>query len=198
MTTPMHSPGIHEDILHAALDTFIERAWADVTVHDIAARAGVEAVIIERNFANLEELYRAAVSLFANETIGRAEAELPPSGAREQLAMVCARAWDTLLTPEFAGLHRVAVATKITAPHLSRDFRRLYVDRWKALLDRILERGAATGELRPNAVVAGRIISSSLLLQAIWCSDAAQTSRADSRVVQDLLDVVLEGIARDT
>jgi hypothetical protein len=136
------------------------------------------------------------VQYFADRTIGRAEAELPPSGAREQLAMVCARAWDTLLTPEFSALHRVAVATKLTAPHLARDFRALYVDRWKELLDRILARGAASGELRPNAVSAGRIISSSLLLQAVWCSDAAQTSRTDSRVVQDLLDVVLDGIGR--
>jgi AcrR family transcriptional regulator len=185
-----------DEILDAAVDVFIERAWDDVQLEDVAARAQIDVADLRQTFPDREELYRAAVTAFANQTIGRAEAELPPSGARDQLAMVCARAWDTLLTPEFAGLHRVAVTSKLKAPHLAQDFRRLYVDRWKALFDRVLARGAQAGELRPNAVNAGRIISSSLLLQAIWCSDASMNSRADSRVVQDLLDVVMEGIAR--
>jgi TetR/AcrR family transcriptional repressor of mexJK operon len=190
------TPARQDEIIDAAVDVFIERAWDDVRLEDVAARAKIDVSELRQLFPDREELYRAAVTAFANHTIGRAEAELPPSGARDQLAMVCARAWDTLLTPEFAGLHRVAVASKLKAPHLAQDFRRLYVDRWKALLDRVLTRGAQSGELRPNAAVAGRIISSSLLLQAIWCSDASMTSRADSRVVQELLDVVMEGIAK--
>jgi len=64
-------------------------------------------------------------------------------------------------------------------------------------LDTVLTRGAASGEFRPNAPAAGRVLSSSLLLQAIWCNDADRLAPANkSRVVQEMLEIVLEGIAR--
>src|SRR5262249_40232730 len=109
-------------------------------------------------------------------------------------AMVCARAWDTMRMREFTALYRTAVTLKATAPALAQSFRDQFVERWRDLLVRVLARGIASGELRPNAVAAARIISSSLLLQAVWCADAADQP-APNRVVQELLDVVMDGIA---
>jgi len=141
-------------------------------------------------FGNREALFAEAVASLAQQTVSRAEVELPEGGAREQLVMLCARAWDTLRTPEFTALYRTAIALKATNPALSCAFRERFVDRWKDLLSRVIARG----ELRPNAAAAARIISSSLLLQAVWCSDADPTWNS-GRVVQEMLDVILDGIA---
>jgi AcrR family transcriptional regulator len=145
-------------------------------------------------FGSREALFAEAISSLARHTVSRAEAELPAGSAREQLVMLCARAWDTLRTPEFTALYRSAIALKATNPALAYAFRERFVDRWKDLLSRVIDRGIARGELRPNAGAAARIISSSLLLQAVWCSDADATWNS-GRVVQEMLDVILDGIA---
>lgn len=197
MATPALSPEKREDVVQAALDTFVERPWLDVRLEEIAARAGVDAGEVQQAFGNREGLYRAALETYATQTVSRAEAELPQGSARAQLEMVCARAWDTLRTPQFTALYRVAVVLKVIDPSLSQGFREYLVERWRRLIDGVLSRGAASGEFRPTAPAAGRVISSSLLLQAIWCNDADRLAPANkSRVVQELLDIVLEGIAR--
>ena len=187
-----------EEIVLAALDTFVEQSWFDVRLDAVARRAGADPDDVRRAFGTREELFRAALALFARQTVERAGNELPRGSARDQLRMVCDRAWETLRTPQFGALYRIAFALKPTTPSLGQDFRTLFVDRWKRLLDQVLTRGIASGELRPNAASAARIISSSLLLQAIWCTNAEADhvpGPAANRVVSDLLDIILEGIA---
>lgn len=197
MGLPVLSPEKREDVVQAALDVFVDRPWLEVSVEDIAARAGVDTESVEQAFGNREGIYRAALEAFATQTVSRAEAELPQGSARAQLEMVCARAWDTLRTPQFTALYRTAVVLKLIDPSLSQEFRENLVERWRRLLDAVLTRGAGSGEFRTNAPAAGRVISSSMLLQAIWCNDADRLAPANkSRVVQDMLDIVLEGIAR--
>ncbi|HEY2806832.1 MAG TPA: TetR/AcrR family transcriptional regulator C-terminal ligand-binding domain-containing protein [Gemmatimonadales bacterium] len=195
MISPTLSPEKREEVVQAALDTFVERPWLEVTLEAIASSAGADAGQVEEAFGSREGLYRAALEVYTTQTVSRAEAELPQGSARAQLEMVCARAWDTLRTPQFTALYRVAIVLKLVDPSLSQHFRENIVDRWRRLLDTVLTRGAASGEFKPNAPAAGRVISSSLLLQAIWCNDAERLAPANkSRVVQELLDVVLEGI----
>jgi AcrR family transcriptional regulator len=191
------SPEKREEVVQAALDTFVERPWLEVRLEEIATRAGADAGQVERAFGSREGLYRAALAAYATQTVSRAEAELPQGSARAQLEMVCARAWDTLRTTQFTALYRVAVVLKMIDPSLSQEFREHLVERWRRLINEVLSRGAASGEFRPTAPTAGRVISSSLLLQAIWCNDADRLAPPNkSRVVQELLDIVLEGIAR--
>ncbi len=197
MSTGQLSPEKREEVVQAALDTFVERPWLEVRLDDIAARAGADPAVVEQVFGNREGLYRAALAVFTTQTVTRAEAELPRGSARAQREMVCARAWDTLRTPQFTSLYRVAIVLKLTDPSLSQEFREHLVERWRRLLDTVLSRGAASGEFRPNAPAAGRVIASSLLLQAIWCNEADRLEPANkSRIVQDMLDIVLDGIAR--
>ena len=193
MATPL-SAERRDDVVHAAFEAFVAHSWFEVQLEDVARRAGVSTEDVMAAFGSREALFAEAVASLARQTISRAETELPDGGAREQLAMLCARAWDTLRTPEFTALHRTALALKATNPALSYSFRERFVDRWKDLLSRVIARGVARGELRPNAAAAARIISSSLLLQAVWCSDS-DASWNSGRVVQEMLDVVLDGIA---
>jgi AcrR family transcriptional regulator len=44
-----------DELLHAALDTFVERTWAEVHLEDIAARAGVDVAELRRSFPGLED-----------------------------------------------------------------------------------------------------------------------------------------------
>jgi AcrR family transcriptional regulator len=196
MAAPRPTAERREEIVLAALDAFTEHAWFDVRLDAVARRAGVEVEEVREAFGTREGLYRAALELFATQTVGRAEAELPDGRACDQLRMLCDRAWDTLRTPQFGALYRVAIALKPTAPALGIEFREHFVERWKRLLDAVLARGIASGELRPGAAAAGRIISSSLLLQAIWCTgaEASGPHGPAQRVVPDLLGVVLDGI----
>ena len=183
-----------EDVVQAAFEAFVAHSWFDVQLEDIAHRAGVNVAEVLETFHSREELFAEAVASLARQTVARAETELPDGSTRDQLVMLCSRAWDTLRTPEFTALYRTAIALKATHPTLSYAFRDRFVDRWKDLLSRVLVRGVARGEPRPNAVSAARIISSSLLLQAVWCSDTDATWNS-GRVVQEMLDVVLDGIA---
>jgi len=192
MTTTL-SAERREDVVHAAFETFVSHSWFEVQLEDIAQRAGVGVDEVVEAFGSREALFAEAVASLAQQTVSRAEVELPDGGAREQLAMLCARAWDTLRTPEFTALYRTAIALKATNPALTYAFRERFVDRWKDLLSRVIARGVARGELRPNAAPAARIISSSLLLQAVWCSDS-DASWNSGRVVQEMLDVILDGI----
>jgi AcrR family transcriptional regulator len=183
-----------EDVVQAAFEAFVAHSWFEVRLEDIARRAGVSTDEVLAAFESREALFAEAVASLAQQTVSRAEVELPDGGAREQLVMLCARAWDTLRTPEFTALYRTAIALKATSPALSYAFRERFVDRWRDLLSRVIARGVARGELRPNAPAAARIISSSLLLQAVWCSDT-DAAWNSGRVVQEMLDVVLDGIA---
>ena len=193
MTTTL-SAERREDVVQAAFEAFVAQSWFEVRLEEIARRAGVSLNEVLETYQSREVLFAEAVASLARQTVARAETELPDGSARDQLVMLCARAWDTLRTPEFTALYRTAIALKATSPELSYAFRERFVDRWKDLFSRVIARGVARGELRPNAAAAARIISSSLLLQAVWCSDTDATWNS-GRVVQEMLDVILDGIA---
>lgn len=94
-----------EDILAAALSLFATDAWEEVTVEQIAKRAGVGKGTIYKHFASKHEIYAHLVIGFQNQTIDKIhqiDTDLP---VLEQFSLRLQAAWETHLSSR--ELHRV-------------------------------------------------------------------------------------------
>jgi hypothetical protein len=131
--------------------------------------------------------------------IAKACTALPPGTAVEQLRNFCGRTWELLHTPAYAALEGQWLTE---APHHA-DLTRFYAENVygtiHATLAAIVERGIASGELRPtDARAAARVILSALVTQAFWCNHPEPFGPAVAggchRAVADTLSLVLGGL----
>jgi AcrR family transcriptional regulator len=159
------------EILSAALASFAEHGFAATRLDDVAARAGVTKGTLYLYFDSKEELFKAVVRQQMVPNLERAEAMVAGSAASsldllERLVRTFAR--EVIGSP-IGAIPKLVLTEVGNFPDLARFYREAVVDRGKALLRKVIERGVAAGELRPvdveNTVTC---IVAPLLLAALW------------------------------
>jgi AcrR family transcriptional regulator len=158
------------EILSAALASFAERGFAATRLDDVAARAGVTKGTLYLYFRNKEELFKAVVRQELLPTIEWAEAMVAQSAASsmvmlEQLAELFSR----IISSRLSAIPKLVLTEAGNFPDLARFYLEEVVDRGKALLRKVLERGVETGEFRPidsESVVL--CVIAPLLLACLW------------------------------
>lgn len=191
-------------IIEAALDTFAERGLANARLDDIARRAGLSKGTIYLYFPNKEELFREVVRHTIVASIEAAEREIDAlSGpVAEAFAQFIRAYWALARDPHYVAIFRLVNAELHNFPDLVEFYADEAVTRSRRLVQRLIERGIASGEFRPVDVrVAARMVTASVVMHALWAHANSVCSRmlehGSDRLVQDIIDYHLHALRAD-
>jgi AcrR family transcriptional regulator len=158
-------------LLDAAFRIFAERGYRAVRLEDLAKAAGMTKGAIYYYFDSKEDLLRRALEhrhreVFAE--IGEAlRAERAPASAK--IRFVLRKVWQRWLEPGWGHAFRLLVGeVSVEFPAVFRMWAQEGPIRGWALVSNLIEEGIQAGEFRQDvdAVVAGRMVLSNLMLQA--------------------------------
>jgi AcrR family transcriptional regulator len=174
----------------ATLTELAEAGYSALSLESVARRAGVHKTTLYRRWGTREDLVLDAMLDRAGERIS-----VPATGSlREDLLELGRTAAANAATPEVAAMARAVVAQ---APHDSRlaaANRRFWDERLAldaAIVERAIERGEVAAGTEPR-----RVIES--LLGPIHLRLLLTGEPIDDAFLQDIVDVVVNGVARRT
>lgn len=189
-------------LLEAAFRTFAERGYRATRLDEVANAAGVTKGAIYYHFDGKEDLLRRAVltrhhAVFA-EITHAIEAEAAPASVRIRMAL--RRVWKHWMEPGWGHALRLMLGeVSLEFPALFRMWAEVGPVRGWNLVAALIEEGIASGEFRPDvdAEVAGRLVVSGLMLQAVLhvhmgLSDLAPCDQ--DRLFDSAVDVLLGGL----
>lgn len=138
-------------ILRAAMDEFVERGIAGMSIEQVAGRAGVGKLTVYRRYSSKEDLVARAIE---------AERAGIPDAADERFAGVpleklirraIPAAADTMVEPRFRGMVAQVFGASVSHPSLLETYWEHYVKPRRAATRVLLERARAEGVLAPDA-----------------------------------------------
>jgi AcrR family transcriptional regulator len=150
MTTPVRgrprSAQVDAAILEAARDLLASEGYARMTVEAVAARAGVGKAAIYRRYPGKPDLAAAAVAGLS------AAFALPDTGSVRSDVLTMLREFRGLME-RFHGLPVIGtmLAEQAHNPELLERFREQVIRPRRAMMQEVLRRGIARGELRGDA-----------------------------------------------
>ena len=159
------------ELIDAGLQEFATHGFAATRLEDVARRAGVVKGTIYRYFADKEALFLAAVrsriTPVFDEISGSAAAF--PGTTRELLQFILTVVHRRLVDSEAPVLIRIMIAEGERFPALTELYYREIVGKGRALLEAIVARGIARGEVRPGAAAElPLVIMAPAIMAAIW------------------------------
>jgi len=112
-----------EAIMEAALELFIEKGYAAVTVDEIIRKSGGSKSSVYEYFGTKEGLLHAIIASVANEVLTVADTPVAEgTDPRETLTNIGIKFCSEILTEKGIGLFRLAVSNSRRYPELSRMF----------------------------------------------------------------------------
>ncbi len=159
------------ELIEAGLAEFALRGFAGSRLEDVAGRAGVVKGTIYRYFADKEALFLAAVQSRATPVLGEIDrfVDAYPGTTRELIVFVLRTVYGRLVETDLSVLMRIIIAEGANFPALTALYHREMISKGRALLDRIVQRGIARGEVRANAAAdLAMIIMAPAIMATIW------------------------------
>ncbi|GEO80112.1 TetR/AcrR family transcriptional regulator [Pararhodospirillum oryzae] len=190
-----------QEVLEAALDTFVGRGFAATRMEDVARRAGVAKGTLYLYYASKEALFEAVVQAMLGTTIARLEGDLgeSPLSAGDRLRAVAQGMAGIIGDPRRAALPKLVIANAGSFPGLARFYYREVVCRGLGLIGRILAHGVATGEFRAiDPTVHARLFVAPVLMGAVWQTTFAaveETSVPPADLLHAHVELFLRGLA---
>lgn len=164
MTAPSDSPAYRrrkadrpDEIIAAALHEFHDRGFAGASMARIAKGAGVSRATLYLYFENKEALF-LAVAEEAMSGFTRAASEKIEIGdhtTEDTLRALFSQFYRTMMSTKNGALLRILISEGPAMPHLVEAYHSQILTTGRTLLERIIARGIARGEVRPDS--AGRI-----------------------------------------
>lgn len=192
-----------EEILRAALQSFVERGYAATRLEDVGARAGVSKGTVYLYFNNKEDLFRSAVRDCVVPYIQSGEEHIashqgnPLELLRELYERWCAVVTDPLL----GGLTKLMVAEAGNFPEVAHFYMDEVVKRTRALFAEVVQRCMDAGRLRRAPVdFVVRDLTAPILFAAMWRHSLASHDDTPLDVPHYLdfhLSLVLQGLQPD-
>ena len=137
----------HQAILNAARELLMAEGFAALRLEHVAARAGVGKATIYRRWASKEELAQELLTQLASPHI----AVLNSDNTREELLAAVVNPMRAVTETDFGPVIRALLSQIATDPSLGDPFRASVVQARRAEIARVVERGIARGDLRPDA-----------------------------------------------
>lgn len=158
-------------LLDAAFRMFAERGYRAVRLEELAEAAGMTKGAIYYYFDSKEDLLRRALEHRHREVFGEiAQALRAERGpASTKIRFVLRKVWQRWLEPDWGRAFRLLVGeVSVEFPAVFRIWAREGPIRGWALVSDLIQEGIQAGEFRQDvdALVAGRMVLSSLMLQA--------------------------------
>lgn len=192
-----------EEILRAALQSFVERGFAATRLEDVGARAGVSKGTVYLYFSNKEDLFRSAVRESIVPYIESGEARIAGhQGDPLELLRELYDRWSAVITdPLLGGLTKLMVSEAGNFPEVAHFYMDEVVKRTRALFAEVMARCMETGRLRSAPIdFVVRDLTAPILFAALWRHSLA--SHDDSpldmpRYLDFHFSMVLQGLQPD-
>jgi AcrR family transcriptional regulator len=137
----------HQAILAAARELLIEKGFAALRLEHVAARAGVGKATIYRRWASKEALAQDLLSHLAGPHIAVADT----GNTREELLAAVINPMRAVTETDFGPVIRALLSQIASNPSIGDPFRASVVEARRAEVTRVIKRGIARGDLRPDA-----------------------------------------------
>lgn len=160
-----------EEILRAAMQSFVERGFAATRLEEVGARAGVSKATVYLYYSNKEDLFRCAVRESIVPYIESGEARIAGhQGAPVELLRELYDRWAAVVTdPLLGGLCKLMVAEAGNFPEVARFYMTEVVQRTRALFAQVIQRCIDAGRLRAAPVdLVVRELTAPILFAALW------------------------------
>jgi AcrR family transcriptional regulator len=192
-----------QELLAAALESFVDRGYTATRLEDVARRAGVSKGTLYLYFENKEDLFKAVVRENIVQALGEAELDLAVSDAHsaDLLRILLMRWWDKVGATKAAGITKLMLAESGNFPELVKFYNEEVIARVNALIVGLLERGVARGEFRPlDPHVMMPVLSAPVLMLMMWTHSffPCEAARVDPQAyMAGFLDMALRGLRPD-
>ena len=136
----------HQAILTAARQLLIEKGFAEMRLEHVAARAGVGKATIYRRWPSKEALAQELLSELAAPHIAVAES----GNTREEMLAAVTNPMRAVTETDFGPVIKAMLAQIASNPVIGDPFRATVVAARRAEVARVIQRGIARGDLRPD------------------------------------------------
>lgn len=180
---------LHDVIIHAALETFVEEGLDAASVEGIAARAGVGKATIYRRWHSKEDLISDAICRCAESVA------TPDTGStRGDLIALMSRLRSDMSCSMGGQIFPRMVGEVWDQTPLGEAFARAVIRPRRRLILEVLERGAARGELREgfDAELVADALSGAVIIRRM--GDGPEDSAGPPEHIENLIDLILEGL----
>jgi AcrR family transcriptional regulator len=189
-----------EEIVDAAMTVFGESGYARAKIDDVARVAGVSKGTVYLYFDSKEALFREMVRTKVVASLAEAETFVRDhdGSARALLVELIRRMYARMRNEQMTQLARMIQSELPHFPELARFYFDEVILRARRLVAQVLDRGAASGEFRPEATgFAARGLSSLLVhtaqLQCFFQRFDPQALTED-QAIDGLIDLYLHGV----
>jgi AcrR family transcriptional regulator len=150
-----------QEILNAAVGVFAELGYERATIADVARRAGVSPSLVVHYFHSKPDLFEAVIDgrficFLAGEEALLASHRGP---YRALLHQMVRRFWEHVSAPGSIELALVVKAERASFPDAIRTVFQQISERWRRLIEGVLDAGARQGEFRLSGPHVARVIS---------------------------------------
>jgi AcrR family transcriptional regulator len=186
------------ELIRAGLQEFAVHGFTGTRLEDVARRAGVVKGTIYRYFADKEALFLAAVRMevapMFSEITGFIDAY--PGTTRDLLKVIIGTIHRQLVNSDLRVLIRIIIAEGERFPALTELYYAETVSKGRALLERIVERGIARGEVREGAAARlPLVLIAPALMAAIWRMTFDRHAPISSEAFLEAhIDLVVHGV----
>lgn len=192
------------EILDAALNLFVEKGFRATTMEDIAKAAGVTKGTPYLYFQNKEDIFKEVIRQTMVAHIGSFEEQARNhTGTISELLIALYDAWWRQVgATKLSGICKLMMAEAANFPELASFYFDEVIRPARAMTAKVLERGIASGELRPVAIeIAVDALMAPLLTSIIWqysfgAVPNTNTGMSDPQLfIQESLQIMLHGLA---
>jgi AcrR family transcriptional regulator len=159
------------ELVEAGLKEFALNGFAATRLEDVARRAGVAKGTIYRYFDDKEALFLSAMHLRVTPLFDQIAGFVDtfPGSTRDLLTIVFRIAHEQMVDSDLRTLMRVVIAEGERFPSLTEHYYQESVAKGRALIERIIRRGIARGEVRPGAAAElPLVVMAPAIMAAIW------------------------------
>jgi AcrR family transcriptional regulator len=195
-----------QELLDAALELFVEKGFAATRSEEVAARAGVAKGTLYLYYPSKEDLLKAVVreNLSALIAEGATIAGSFEGTTQELLVLLMKTWWERVGNTPASGIFRIILTEMGNFPDFGRFYMQEVIEPGQQLFTGVLERGIASGELRPvNVFETVHVLMFPMLMMCLHrhslgaCGQMAALMDPDS-FIETHVDVVVRGLlARD-
>ena len=183
------SDATHRRILLATRDLLMERTFADLRIEHVAARAGVSKAAIYRRWPSKEALAQQLLVQLAGPHIAIADA----GDTRAELLACVINPMRAVTETPFGPVIRSLLSQIATNATLGDPFRATVVQARRDEIARVIERGVARGDLRPDA---DRALATELLVGPVYFR-VMFGGALDRDFAERVVDTVMRGYAAE-
>ena len=176
----------HAAILRAALEILAETGWSGFTMQGVAEHAGVGKAAIYRRWSSREAVLAAAVEGMVSE-IG-----VPDRGSIRKDLLELMRRAVALYDGDSGRLMPGLVSAMAMHEDVAAAVRETFLAPRRAALEKVLERGVARGELRPDI---DRDLALDVLAGPLFYRLLVTGGPLDDALAEGTVDLMLRGLA---